>query len=56
MKQYTLEDYERKRKKHNQVMKDYYYRKKEQKRIKAEQLAQAKLEELKGENENVSRD
>lgn len=53
MKQYTLEDYERKRKKHNQVMKEYYYRKKEQKRIKAEQLAQIKLEELKGENENV---
>ena len=52
MKHY-LEDYERKRKKHNQVMKEYYYRKKEQKRIKAEQLAQAKLEELKGENENV---
>lgn len=53
MTKYTLEDYERKRKKHNQVMKDYYYRKKEQKKIKAEQLAQAKLEELKGENENV---
>lgn len=53
MKKYTLEDYEKKRKKHNQVMKDYYYRKKEQKKIKAELLAQAKLEELKGENENV---
>lgn len=53
MTKYTLEDYERKRKKHNEVMKDYYYRKKEQKKIKAELLAQAKLEELKGENENV---
>ena len=53
MKQYTLEDYERKRKKHNQVMKDYYYRKKAQKLEQAKALAEKNLKALKGENENV---
>ncbi len=53
MKKYTLEDYENKRKKHNQVMKDYYYRKKEQKLNQAKAIAKEKLKELKGENQNV---
>ena len=53
MKQYTLEDYERKRKKHNQVMKDYYYKKKAQKLEQAKAIAQEKLKQIKGEDENV---
>lgn len=53
MKQYSLEEYEKKRQAQNQRMKDYYYKKKAQKLEQAKALAEKNLKALKGEDENV---
>lgn len=53
MKQYSLAEYEEKRLKQNQRMKDYYYKKKEQKLERAKALAEKNLKQLKGEDKNV---
>ncbi|HHX68565.1 MAG TPA: hypothetical protein GX708_11000 [Gallicola sp.] len=53
MKQYSLEEYEKKRQQQNQRMKDYYYKKKAQKLEQAKALAEKNLKALKGEDENV---
>jgi len=50
MKQYSLAEYEEKRRRHNQRTKEYYYRTKEKKMEKAKALAEKHLVDFKGDN------